>query len=150
LQGYFSRLRQSPLADESVDKIRDALSAILRTAIDYGSLQSNPAEKIRLKRRQNRRKPFLRRERFYALLEAIAESCATMIYVAAFTALRVSELATHRWRNIGTHSITVEERYSRGDFDQPKSEASRATISVDEHVIARIEKLKSMEAMVRA
>ena len=150
LQGYFSRLQQSPLAFESVDKIRDVLSAVLRTAVDYGRLPSNPVEKIRLKRRQNRRKPFLRAEQFFALLEAITEPYATMIYVAAFTALRVSELAALRWRNIGARSITVEERYSRGDFDQPKSEASRATIAVDEHVIARIELLKSMEVIVKA
>jgi integrase len=84
------------------------------------------------------------------LLEAVSELYATMIYVAVFTALRVSELAGLRWRNIHFHSITVEERYSRGDFDQPKSEASRATIAVDRHVIERIEKLKSVEVVVKA
>jgi len=68
-----------------------------------------------------------------------------MIYVAAFTALRVSELAGLRWRNIHTASITIEERYCRGDWDQPKSEASRATIPVDQHVIERIMRLKSLE-----
>jgi integrase len=126
------------------------LSAVLRTAVDYGRLPSNPVEKIRLKRRKNRRKPFLRTEQFHALVEAISEPYATMIYVAVFTALRVSELAALRWRNIDAHSITIEERYSRGDFDQPKSEASRATIPVDEHVIERIEQLKSVEVTVRA
>ena len=54
LQWYFSRLQQSPLAFESVDKIRDVLSAVLRTAVDYGRLPGNPVEKIRLKRRQMR------------------------------------------------------------------------------------------------
>src|SRR5205085_1426377 len=64
--------------------------------------------------------------------------------------LRVSELAGLRWRNMDAHSITIEERYSRGDFDQPKSAASRATIPVDSHVIARIERLKTIELVVRA
>jgi integrase len=73
-----------------------------------------------------------------------------MVYVAGFTALRVSELAGLRWRNVGTHSITIEQRYCRGDWDQPKSAASRATISVDEHVIDRIQRLKSTEVVVRA
>src|SRR6185503_7560613 len=41
-------------------------------------------------------------------------------------------------------------RYSRGDLDQPKSEASRATIPVDQHVIQRIERLKSIEVRIRA
>jgi integrase len=70
--------------------------------------------------------------------------------VAVFTALRVSELAGLLWRNVHTDSITVEQRYCRGDWDEPKSEASRATIAVDEHVIERIQRLKSIEVLVRA
>lgn len=73
-----------------------------------------------------------------------------MIYVAVFTALRVSELAGLRWRNIHTDSITIEERYCRGDWDEPKTEASRATIPVDDHVLERIHRLRSLEVLVRA
>ena len=35
-------------------------------------------------------------------------------------------------------------------WDAPKSEASRATIAVDEHVIERILRLKSVEVVIRA
>jgi integrase len=113
--------------------------------VDY-----NPAEKIRLKRHKARSpKPFLKIHQFYRLLDAIKEPYASMVYVAVFTALRVSELAGLKWRNIHTSSITVEERYSRGDWDQPKSESSRATIPVDQHVIKRIERLKSLEVVFR-
>jgi integrase len=151
LQGYFAEVQQSSLSPESVDKIRDVLSAVLRTAVEYGRLTNNPAEKIRLKKRRLvAPKPFLRIEQFYALLEAIPEPYATMVYVAAFTALRVSELAGLRWRNVDTYSITVEQRFCRGDWDQPKSAASRATISVDKHVIDRIQRLKVTEVVVRA
>jgi len=151
VQGYFTRLQQSGLSHESIDKIRDVLSAVLRTAVEYGRLLTNPAEKVRLKRRKpSGPKPFLRIEQFYKLLDMIREPYATMVYVAVFTALRVSELAGLRWRNIHAHSITIDERYSRGDWDQPKSDASRATIPVDRHVIERIEHLKSIEIVVRA
>ena len=151
LQYYFTRLQHSQLSFESIDKIRDVLSAILRTAVEYGRLFSNPVEKVRLKRRKSRmKKPFLRVEQFYRLLDSMTEPYSTMVYVAVFTALRVSELAALRWRNIHATSITVEERYSRGDFDQPKSEASQATIPVDQHVLERIEQLKNIEVAVRA
>jgi integrase len=151
LQGYFARLQQSELSFESIDKIRDVLSAVLRTAVEYGRLLSNPAEKVRLRRRRSKGpKPFLRIEQFYKLLDAISEPYATMVYVAVFTALRVSELAGLRWRNIHASSITIEQRYSRGDFDEPKSQASRATIPVDAHVIERIERLKSLEVLIPA
>jgi integrase len=102
------------------------------------------------KRKLTKPKPFIRVEQFYALLELIPEPYATMVYVAVFTALRVSELAGLLWRNVHTDSITVEQRYCRGDWDEPKSEASRATIAVDEHVIERIQRLKSIEVLVRA
>lgn len=151
LQVYFTRLQQTKLSFESIDKTRDVLSAVLRTAVEYGRLLTNPVEKIRLRRRRSRGpKPFLRIDQFYALADVIAEPYATMVYVAVFTALRVSELAALKWRNIHTGSITIEERYSRRDFDQPKSESSRATIPVDVHVIERIERLKSLEVEVRA
>lgn len=151
LQTYFVGLQRSKLSLESIDKIRDVLSAILRTAVEYGRLLTNPAEKVRLKRRKARGpKPFLRIDQFYALLAVLSEPYATMVYVAVFTALRVSELAGLRWRNLHTSSITIEERYCRGDWDQPKSEASRATIPVDAHVLRRIEQLKSVEVVVRA
>jgi integrase len=151
LQSCFTRLQRSKLSFESIDKIRDVLSAVLRTAVEYGRLLTNPAEKIRLRRRKGRGpKPFLRIDQFYALTDAIAEPYATMVYVAVFSALRVSELAGLKWRNIHTGSITIEERYSRGDWDEPKSESSRATIPVDQHVIERIERLKTLEVVVRA
>jgi integrase len=75
---------------------------------------------------------------------------STMVYVAVFTGLRVSELAGLVWRNIHPDSITIDRRFCRGDWDEPKSAASRATIPVDAHVIARIEQLKSVEVFVRA
>ena len=86
LQGYFARLQATKLSAESVDKIRDVASAVLRTAVDYGRLVANPAEKIRLKlkgRRLHKPKPFLRRSDFYDLLEAIQEPYSTMVFVAA-------------------------------------------------------------------
>ena len=151
LQGYFVRLQATKLSPESVDKIRDVLSATLRTAVDYGRLSTNPVEKIRLKKRKlYKPKPFIRVDQFYGLLELIAEPYATMVYVAVFTGLRVSELAGLLWRNVHADSITVEQRYCRGDWDKPKSDASRATIAVDDHVIDRIQKLKSIEIVVRA
>jgi len=67
------------------------------------------------KRKLFRPKPFIRVDEFYALLELIAEPYATMVYVAVFTALRVSELAGLLWRNVHADSITVEQRHSRGD-----------------------------------
>jgi len=151
LQHYFARLQATKMSVEGVDKVKDVLSAVLGTAVTYGRLSTNPAEKIRLRKRKlTKPKPFIRVDLFYSLLALIMEPYATMVYVAAFTGLRISELAGLLWRNVHVDSITIEQRYCRGDWDEPKSDASRATIAVDDHVIERIQKLKSIEVVIRA
>jgi site-specific recombinase XerC len=115
LQHYFARLQTTKMSAEGVDKVKDVLSVVLGTAVTYGRLSTNPAEKIRLKKRKlTKPKPFIRVDLFYALLALIAEPYATMVYVAVFTGLRVSELAGLLWRNVHADSITVEQRYCRG------------------------------------
>ena len=83
-------------------------------------------------------------------MELIAEPYASMVYVAVFTGLRVSELVGLRWHNIHEDAITIEERYCRGDWGAPKSAASNATIPVNRAVIERIKRLKSMTVEVKA
>jgi integrase len=67
-----------------------------------------------------------------------------------YTGLRVSELIGLRWDDVGVDSITIDERYCRGDWAAPKSSASNATIGVDPSVIERIHQLKQLSVRVRA
>ncbi len=50
------------------------------------------------------------------LVELIEEPYATMVYVAVYTGLRVSEVIGLRWSDIHEQSITIDERYCRGDW----------------------------------
>lgn len=137
VQRYFSNMATSELAHESRDKIRDVLSSVLRSAVEYGLLARNPVEVVRMpaeRRGKKRNKPFLGPARFHQLLELIAEPYATMVYVAIYTGLRVSELAGLRWEDIHEESITIDERFCRGAWGAPKSEASNATIAVSRSV----------------
>lgn len=45
-------------------------------------------------------------------------------------------------------SLTIDERYSRGEWGCPKTTASSATIGVDERVVERILRLKDMEVTI--
>src|SRR5215469_17669076 len=73
-----------------------------------------------------------------------------MVYVAIYTGLRISELAGLRWNDIGTNSITIDERFCRGDWGAPKSDASNATIGVNRCVVERIHRLKIINVSVKA
>jgi integrase len=153
LQRYFSGMSNSPLSQESRDKIRDVLASVLRTARKYGLLALDPLDGIRLppcKRGRVRTKPHITPEQFDELVNLIPEPYATMVYVAIFTGLRISELAGLKWEDVGPDRLTVDERYCRGDWSEPKSEASNATIGVDRDVIERIHRLKLLTVEVRA
>jgi integrase len=157
LQTYFSKLSVSPnhlpLSHESRDKIRDVLSSALRFAVQHDLLVRNPADSLRIppdKRGKKRNKPYLTPRQFEELVELIPEPYASMVYVAIYTGLRVSELAGLRWNDIGTDSITIDERFCRGDWGPPKSEASNATIGVNSSVIERIHGLKELTVQVKA
>lgn len=152
VQQYFSAMKNNSLSHESKDKIRDVLSSILGSAKTYGLLVTNPAEGIRLPpgKRGKRSKPYVTPAQFSALLELIPEPYASMVFVALYTGLRVSELIGLKWRNVHDDSITIDERYCRGDWGCPKSEASNATIAVNQAVVHRIERLKTLTVKVRA
>ncbi len=119
----------------------------------YGFLVANSAEAVQLppsKRGARRHKPFVRPEQFSMLVQLIEEPYATMVYVAVYTGLRVSEVIALRWSDIHEQSITIDERYCRGDWAAPKSDASNTTIPVNRKVIERIQCLRTLTVEVKA
>jgi len=153
LQKFFAEMSTSKLSHESRDKVRDTLSSILGSAVRFGMLASNPAANVRIppeRRGRKKSKPFLYPGQFDELVSSMPEPYATICYTAAHTGLRVSELAGLRWNDIHENSITVDERFCRGDWGAPKSEASNSTIAVNKNVIRRIQRLKLLTVEVRA
>ena len=166
VQRYFSEMAGSKLAHESKDKIRDVLSSILGSAVDFGLLVKNPVEAIRLpaqKMGRRRSKPYITPKQFDELVSQMSEPYASMVYVAVYTGLRVSELAGLKWNDVLVveqpndegrreirYAIAIDERFCRGDWGAPKSDASNATIGVNACVYRRIQHLKVLTVEVRA
>jgi integrase len=73
-----------------------------------------------------------------------------MVFVTICTGLRISEIAGLRWDDIHEDSITIDERYCRGDWGAPKSDASNATIGVNRCGIERIHRMKLLTVEVKA
>jgi integrase len=153
LQRYFSsQLNPAVLSHESRDKIRDVLSSILQSAIQHGLVVKNPCEGVRLPQERTgrrRNKPYVTPEQFDQLVIGIAEPYATMVYVAIYTGLRASELIGLKWNDVHADSITIDERCCRGDWGAPKSDASNATIAVNDCVVRRLERLKTLSVKVK-
>jgi len=151
LQEYFSGMA-GKVSYPTISKIRDALSSILRSAFSLAYVSKNPMEGLLLPKdkRPRRPKPTITPEQFVNLMQVVSEPYATMIFVAVWTGLRVSELIGLKWRCIHVDSITIEERYCRGDWSAPKTDASAATIGVHPEVIARLLRLPTLTVEVRA
>jgi integrase len=151
LQQYFSG-KAGKMPYPTISKVQDVLSSVLRSAVDVEYLNKNPMEGVRLPldKRPRRPKPTITPEQFANLVQLVSEPYATMIFVAVWTGLRVSEVIGLKWRCIHADSITIEERYCRGDWSVPKTEASATTIGVDLEVIARLLRLPALTVEVRA
>ena len=119
------------------------------SAVKYGSLIRNPMPTVQIPRAKvvNRRKakPYLTPEEFDSFLALVDKPYASMIYVAVHSGLRASKLIGLRWEDVHTDSLTVDERYCRGDWSVTKTPGSSAKVAVDSSVIARIQKLRSIE-----
>jgi integrase len=152
VQRYLSKMAGSSLSHESRDKIRDVLSSALGSAVQFGLLVKNPVAGLRLPppKKGRRSKPYITPQQFQAFMALISEPYATMVFVAVYTGFRVSEVAALRWRNVHEDSITIDERYARGDWGAPKSNASNATVAVNRAVIERIHRLKTLTVSVPA
>lgn len=153
-QKYLGSLADTALNHESRDKVRDVLSSVLGFAVEHGLLIKNPIKGLRMpkdKRGKGRpQKKYLSPVQFEAFIAGVPEPYATMVYVAIFTGLRVSELAGLRWEDVKEGSVTIDERYCRGNWDEPKSDSSNATIGVNRCVVERIHGLKLITVTVNA
>lgn len=151
LQQYFSAMA-GKTSYPTISKIRDALSSILRSAVECEYLNKNPIEGLRLPldKRPRQSKPTITPQDFNKLVQLVSEPYATMLYVAVWTGLRVSELIGLKWRCVHADSIAIEERFCRGDWSVPKTASSAATIGVSPEVIQRILRLKTLTVEVRA
>jgi integrase len=149
LQMHFSGLGNTTIGGSVVLKIKEVLSSVLASAVKYEMLIRNPMLSVQIPRvkivNKRKAKPCLTPEEFDRLLALVDEPYASMIYVAVHSGVRVSELIGLRWEDVHSDSLTIDERYCRGDWSVTKTPGSAATISVARSVIERIQRLQSLE-----
>ena len=127
VQAYVTHLTQAGYAPKSIDNIHDTLSAVLRTGVEWGHLQDNPARGVRLpKLKTVRPKWVLTMSQAAALLEVLPVLPRTMVGLALLTGLRRGELFAWRWEDQDEQerSLAVRKAVYDGVFDTPKTEAS--------------------------
>jgi integrase len=112
--------------------MKAVVSSIFVKAGDWGYWEGrNPATRVSIgRKRLKRERRILSDDHFRLLLAALPEDVRLMVETAGSTGMRVSELLALRWRsvNLDQGSVRVEQRYYRGDTDEPKSDRSRRVL----------------------
>lgn len=110
-------------------RIAGVLSSIFEAAKDWKLWEGdNPAAGVDLGReKEAREKRAISAEDLRRIITATADACAFIVMIAFGTGLRVSEILGLRWRNIDLEAgtLSVEQRWYRGDLDDPKTDASK-------------------------
>ncbi len=113
---------------------RKAMHAILGSLFTkgddwgYWNGSRNPVARVRVgRKRLKREKRILSDEQLRALLAEMPLDIGLMVRTAVSTGMRVSEIIGLKWRAVDLERglAHVQERYYRGDTDEPKTDKSR-------------------------
>ena len=94
----------------------------------YWNGSRNPVARVRVgRKRLKREKRILSDEQLRALLAEMPLDIGLMVRTAVSTGMRVSEIIGLKWRAVDLEHglVHVQERYYRGDTDEPKTDKSR-------------------------
>ena len=139
IQTYVTYLINEGYAPKSIDHIVDVLSAILRSAVKWGHLQTNPTRGVEMPRLKTvRAKWAFTFDQATTLFEHLPWlKPRTMVGLALLSGARRGELFAFRWRdfNEADRCLQVREAVYEGTFDEPKTEASSRLIPLPEMVM---------------
>ncbi|MCH8269064.1 MAG: tyrosine-type recombinase/integrase [Acidobacteria bacterium] len=124
VQGFLIEKTKAGLSWHAVRNLRNLLSRILRTAVEWGYLEVNPVSKTKLSPKPIQSKAkFLLSEQVRQLAGELKEPYRTMVLVAVLTGLSRSELFALRWGVVDLEKGTLEVREGvyMGRFSTPKT-----------------------------
>lgn len=122
------------LANGSKAKIRNIMSALFKHAIRYGWLERNPITPVRQSAKRERVPDVLEVEEIKRLLSELTQPYSTMVFLAATTGLRVSELLALKWGDVSfdTNEIKLSRAIVHQVVGPMKTETSQKPVPMDD------------------
>lgn len=121
------------------------LKAILATAVDYGLLAENSADKVAMPRIERSETAFLTPAQLRQLIAATPPAWALLLALPAMAGLRVGECRALLWSDLDTEAMTVSVTKSMrgGVVTSPKNPGSVALVPVPEALRPYIEQRRN-------
>jgi integrase len=129
------------------------ISSILKDAVQWQIIESNPAEKVKPPKATKRKIEFFddkQTARMLALLDNVDLKWKTIVYVALYTGMRKGEIMGLEWHDInfekGTINIERASQYVPGRgviTKEPKNESSKRVISASQTLLQLLKVYKT-------
>jgi len=138
VQRYMAERMRAGRKPATVQKAVILLKTMLKHAVEWDYLRTNPAQNVKAPRREHVEMDFLTPDEIRLFLEACAPQWRPLFFTAIFTGMRLGELLALRWSDIDWHGGTIRVRRSvwRGQFQEPKSKRSVRTIGMSPKLAA--------------
>lgn len=133
VKGFLMKKTNEGYAESTVTHIKNAISGVLKLAVDDEAISANPAQKLgkysQTKTLQLGFDP-LNREELFILLETFRQYYPRhypMLLTLARTGMRIGEVLALQWGDIDFNGrfITVQRGISRGKIETPKNGKTR-------------------------
>jgi len=126
-------LKSLSLANASKAKVRNVMHALFNHAMRYEWAERNPITLVRQSAKRQRTPDVLDVDETKALLSELKDPFWTMVFLAATTGLRVSELLGLKWQDISFDvlEIHLSRAIVDGVVGDMKTEASRKPVPLD-------------------
>src|SRR5262249_49391047 len=121
------------LAPGSRAKIRNVMSAVFKHAMRHEWIGRNPIALARQSAKRQRIPEVLTVEEIRALIGELAEPYRTLVFLAAVTGMRVSELLALKWEDVRCDAgeIVLSRSIVHQQIGVMKTEASRKPLPLD-------------------
>jgi integrase len=138
IQRFVTLKRSNGYATKTLEHLRNLLSRLFQTAVDWGMLQENPARGLKLPPRETRRETrVLSGDEIRRLMGTLPEPSRSIFALGIATGLRIGELLGLKVDDVDFASAVLHVRRAvyRGVVGSPKTRRGERSIPLASHVV---------------